>query len=311
MPDRLTTRSRRGWRWAAVAGVIGLGALAAVPAAWALTQTPVYTGVPDQITPAFQGNVSSWARNGPRDTGPYNEYLRIGSGAITQVNGPGTQAFGGGLSGTKLVYQRVYKGQSDLRLYDYMAHTYSTVPTGWNTAVWEWHPTMSAPWVLFGRRNFDIHKDWTLLGNLTTGGVTVLGSEQGSSVLEQPGQVNGNYAVFTQCTSTGCGVYLHDITAGTTTKILNTLGGSYQYSASVTTTGTVYLVHSGAACGSSVKLVKVPLGGTETEIAPMPNGVDVSSTYVDDSSGTPIVYYSRSSCANNETHGDIYKVVNP
>jgi hypothetical protein len=84
MQDRFAARSRRAWRWTAVMGVVGLGSLVAVPAAWAfLTPIPVYTGVPDQITPAFLGNVHSWARNGPRDTGPYNEYLRIGSGPIT------------------------------------------------------------------------------------------------------------------------------------------------------------------------------------------------------------------------------------
>jgi Tol biopolymer transport system component len=230
------------------------------------------------------------------------------------VNGPGTQAFGGGLSGTKLVYQRVYKGQSDLRLYDFMAHTYSTVPAGWNTAVWEWSPTISASYVLFGRRNFAIHKQWTILGNLTTGQGIVLGSE-GSSGQEIPGQVNGNYAVFTQCVSAGCDVYLHDIAAGTTTKITNTLGGSFQYAPSVTSTGTTYLVHSGSACGQSVELVRVPLGGAETPITPAANGHDIDSTYVDDSAGptnVPVLY-SRGVCnaSGFVVKNDIYKVVDP
>jgi Tol biopolymer transport system component len=210
------------------------------------------------------------------------------------------------------VYQRVYKGQSDLRLYDFMAHTYSTVPAGWNTAVWEWSPTISGPWVLFGRRNFAIHKQWTILGNLTTGQGIVLGSE-GSSGQEIPGQVNGNYAVFTQCSSGACNVYLHDITAGTTTQIPHTLGGSFQYAPSVASTGTTYLVHSGNACGQTVELVKVPLAGTETAITQPASGHDVDSTYVDDSSSPTNVLYSRGVCnaSGFVVKNDIYKVVDP
>jgi hypothetical protein len=88
--------SKRGLRvGVAAAGVVAGVLVVVATAVAALTQVAVLTGVPDQILPAAAGTTLSWSRNGPFDTGPYNEYVRVGSGPIVQVNGAGTQGFGG------------------------------------------------------------------------------------------------------------------------------------------------------------------------------------------------------------------------
>jgi hypothetical protein len=107
-----------------------------------------------------------------------------------------------------------------------------------------------------------------------------------------------------------CNVYRYDIAAKTTTLIANTVpSGTQQYAPSVTSTGTVYFAHSGSGCGAAVTLVRQPLGGSDTILVTFNKGIDVHSTYVDDTSGTPTIYYSKTSCATGGNHGDIYKVI--
>jgi hypothetical protein len=147
------------------------------------------------------------------------------------------------------------------------------------------------------------------LGDRTTGKLTQLAS--GGNLAA--GQVNGNYAVWEQCDQNSvayCSVYRYDIAAKRTTLIPNRFvaNGRFEYSPSVTKAGTVYFIHSGNGCGVSVTLVRQPLGGSDTVLVTFKKGVDVSSTYVNDTGGTPTVYYSQSSCANGGRHGDVYKI---
>jgi hypothetical protein len=61
-----------------------------------------------------------------------------------------------------------------------------------------------------------------------------------------------------------------------------------------------------------VSLVKYPLGGPATVLVAFPKGIDVSSSYVDDTSGTPTIYYSKGSCTKNSAgnyNNDVYKIV--
>jgi len=71
----------------------------------------------------------------------------------------------------------------------------------------------------------------------------------------------------------------------------------------------VYFAHSGAGCDNGVTLVRQPLGGSDTVLVTFNKGIDVNSSYVDDTSGTPTIYYSKTSCANGANHGDVYKVI--
>ena len=303
--NRITcARSRiRGAVAAALATGLALGVAGLAYAA--LTPVAVLTGVPDQIQPAASGSTLAWDRNGPSDSGPYNAYVWPRGAPVKQLNGPGTQAFSPGISGSLVIYQRVTGGQSDLRLYNLTTHAYTAPPTGWNTTQWEFWPKISGNMVLFGREH--ANQTYSIyLGDLATGQVTLL--QNANQGVEQPGQINGNFAVWTLCASRTCHVFRYDIAAHTTTQLPAPTGSLNKYSASVSSTGTVYYVHGGAMCGSSVKLVRYPIGGPDTVLVSFAGGVDVSGTYVDDTSGTPVVYYSRSSCGNGGNHGDIYKV---
>jgi hypothetical protein len=283
---------------------------------------PVLTGAADQVTPAALGGVLAWSQWFP-DRG-YDEYLRVRHGPTLRIGarvgrdgiqGGGT---GGGISGTTLVYARVIDRKvpprSQLGFYDIVTHSYSSPPAGWNPGrtygFTDWRPSISGRFVLFGRSIVGgvLSIDDVELGDRTTGTLTQLAS--GANVV--PGQVNGNYAVWEQCdenSASYCSVYRYDIAAKTTALISNRFShGRFEYAPSVARTGTVYFIHSGRGCGAAATLVRQPLGGSDTVLVTFKQGVDVGSTYVDDTGDAPTVYYSQSSCGDGGRHGDLYRI---
>jgi hypothetical protein len=119
--------------------------------------------------------------------------------------------------------------------------------------------------------------------------------------------VNGNYAVWYRC-APSCNVFLRDIAAGTTSRIPNPQGRQ-RYSPSVAGDGTVYFVQSGRGCGTSVRLVRHPLGGPSTVIASLAPGRDSFHTHVEDDGGGSSFYFERIRCSNGAA--DIFRVVDP
>jgi hypothetical protein len=226
-----------------------------------------------------------------------------------QVNGSRSNAWAGSIDGTALVYQQARAGRSDIKLFDVVSH-HRSEPAGINTRHWEWHPTISGPWILFGRRTFAKHRSRVLLHNTSTNATITLADVRGRNAIAHPGQVSGTWAVWDVCAHGVCNVYRYDITTRTTTKVPNTLTGKEQYYPSVTSTGTVYFAHSGFACGQNVRLVEwVP--GTTMVLVSFRAGRDLVSTtqtVPDQVTGTD-VYYDRYTCRTGAA--DIYKVVVP
>jgi hypothetical protein len=307
-----------------VSGCLGGGSAKTGGAPTTTSPVPVVTGVPDQIMPAASGKTLSWSQwSYPRG---YDEYLRVGSGPVQKIgvralrldgiDGGGT---GGGISGTTLVYARSMDTKmppgSEIRFYDIATHTYSSPPAGWNASrggrFWNWRPSISGRFVLFARHNVGGVQSFqeVYLGDRTAGKLTQLAS--GGNLAA--GQVNGNYAVWEQCDQNSAAyssVYRYDIAAKTTTAIPNRFitSGRFEYAPSVTKAGTVYFIHSGNGCGTSATLVRQPLRGPDTVLVSFKKGVDVGSTFVDDTGGTPTVYYSQSTCTDGGRHGDVYKI---
>ena len=79
----------------------------------------------------------------------FDVYVKPAGLARYKVNKRG-QAQAGGIDGTTLIYQSIRNGQSNLRLFDLVSHVRST-PAGVDTKKWEYRPTISGGWILFGR----------------------------------------------------------------------------------------------------------------------------------------------------------------
>jgi hypothetical protein len=273
-----------------------------------LPQLPVRATPHYEITPASGMGGFAWAQGARSGFRFWTLWLDGGSGPRVRVNPARTNGYSGGFAGDKLVYQEVRGSQSNLRLFDVDSHSRST-PAGVNTRYWEWHPTMSASHVLFGRRNFATRTDRVILRDRATGTSLVLDRlpRAGGPRIAESGQVNGNYAVWYRC-APSCNVFLRDIAAGTTSRIPNPQGRQ-QYSPSVAGDGTVYFVQSGRGCGTSVRLVRHPLGGPSTVIASLAPGRDSFHTHVEDDGGGSSFYFERIRCSNGAA--DIFRVVDP
>lgn len=248
----------------------------------------------------------------------YDIWAQHGTEAPFKVNARRTSAFGGGIDGKRLVFQQIRGGYlSDIRLFDLETRRRSSALVGVNTRRWEWAPTISGDWVLFARgMAFSKSTQRIFLQNLVTGEQRVLDSlRQRYGVLE-PGQVNGNYAVWSKCSSPApeCDVYLYDIAAHTTTPMPQT--GHTLSSASVTPSGTTYYRRNiQRECGGNVELVKTTLDGETIVLHTLGAGEDIFSTYaVAIASRPPLqgettrIYFTRAICSIPGPRFDIYSL---
>jgi hypothetical protein len=210
------------------------------------------------------------------------------------------------------VYQQISSsGQSNLKLYN-LSSPAITTPLGVNTLNYEWQPTISGNWILFGRANLNARpvSDHIVLHNQVAADNRVLDQQVGSpDRLLSPGQVNGDFATwdrYTYATHTG-NVFRYQISDLTTFKVpLPT--GKIQYASSTDPTGDIFYVRSGNGCGKQVVIRENVNGGSDMALAAMPAGFDIVRTFaVDEGGGVTSLYFDRFSCATGGGY-DIYKL---
>jgi hypothetical protein len=283
----------------------------------ALTPVPVKTTRHNEVGPSAEGDWVVWSKSRQRKVSPFDLWAQHAADPAFRVNRKGTQAYGGGIDGTRLLYQLIrgqYATASDLRLFDLQTRRLTTLPAGVNTKNWECCGTISGDWILFSRgRVYGPATQRVLLRNLVTGEQRVLDHLRNRYGLLSAGQINGNYAVWAHCDPYPyCVVYRYDLTTATATA-LPTLPAKVAYSPSVNQYGTVYYLRSTRGCGRSVELVKQGLVGLPEVLTALPQGRDADITYAstgppDPPSGivTTHVYYDTILCRRQTW--DIYRV---
>jgi hypothetical protein len=315
-----------------VVATITAGALAVAPiAAATVTGVGVLTGAVNERNPAAAWSDASqsthylaWSQNSAGAPNHYDAYFRSGSGTPVKLNLKG-QGWTGGIDGAAglVVYQRIYNGQSDIKLYDINAGTWPSFPNGFspNTTRWEWHPTIAGDYVLFNRDDVSTPTERVVVYRLSTGQVTQLDTTTAQTSALYAGQVNGNWAVWTKC-NPRCKVYRDDLSSLPTVApqllerpAVNPL--PQQYGAGVTSTGVVYLARSGTTCGSNVKIVRyfgadpssgTPDPATGTVIWNVAFGRDLTFGYARENPVDSSVdyFYDRITC--NSAQWDVYKI---
>jgi hypothetical protein len=300
----------RGWRLGAGAGLFLVG-LVSAGVAWAtlLTPQPVVTAKGRQFgasaTPG--GTYLSYDQSRPGHPSQFDVYVKPAGVRRFKVNTQGV-AYGGGMDGTTMIYQSVRNGQSNLRLFDLVTHARSA-PAGVNTKRWEWRPTISGEWILYGQQ-WGSHpvNGRVILHDTNTAETRILDEQIGKPRrLLSPGQVSGDFATWDRYTPLGRSdnVFLYQISTQTKTKI-PVPTGKVQYSSSVTPTGTVFYARSGLGCGTHVTLHEYS-SGTDTLLAKLPNGYDSFKTFaVDEGAGVTSLYFERFQCSTGKSH--IYKL---
>jgi Tol biopolymer transport system component len=301
----------RRWRMALLGATAAGGVF--VAAAWAalLTPQPVVTAKGRQILPSAVAGATylAYSQSRPHHGNLYDVYVKPAGEPRYKVNRRGV-GYAGGLDGTTLVWQSVRNGQSDLRLFDVAAHT-GSVPSGVNTRRWEFWPTISGDWILYGQLWHRRPVNWrVILHNTNTAETRVLDERINRPHREvDPGQVNGDYATWESWNSRTnvANVFRYQISTQTSMKLPEPAGRS-QYYASVTPDGTVYYVRSRlVGCGNHV-VIRQYAGGVDTPLATLPLGSDVlTRTFaVDEGGGVTTVYFDRYQCSTGRTH--IYKI---
>jgi hypothetical protein len=291
-----------------------VGALVAAPVAYALlAQQPVKTTRLYEQLPAAQTasgvRYFAWTQNTAAHPRRNDAFLKRGAEVRVKLNTVG-HGYLGGIDAPLVVYQQVYRGQSNIKIYDADTHARSNPPTGVNTSDWEWEPSISGDWLLYGRQDNQTDTQWVYLRSLTS--TTEVKLDEGLT-FRQAGQVNGDYAVWTRCDG-ACDVVRRRISTTTVTVLPKPATTAYQYGAAVTSTGVVYVARSGRGCGSGgAKIVRYfgpsdPANGTV--IAALGSGRDMWSGYArENADGSVDVFYDRYGCRSNV--GDIYRVRDP
>jgi hypothetical protein len=248
-----------------------------------------------EFQPARDGGWLAWQQNSSERPRHYDVFVRPAHGGTRiRANPIGTSGANGDVEGDVLVYQEFVRGRSGLRFLDLSTGERRLPPDGVNTRSWEYWPSLSGRWLLFGRlRNH--HRRSVILFDLSTGDATRLARIRGADAFLAPGQVNGRWAVWYRCpTSSECNVLRYNIETGNTAVIPNP--GGRQRSPSVDPDGTVYYVRGQGECGNRVRVLRKELGHEPEELWRLPNGDDVGRTYAQAKRRSTVVLYDHFSC---------------
>jgi hypothetical protein len=193
------------------------------------------------------------------------------------------------------VYQQFKRGASDLKFFNLSSEGRSNPPRRVNTDQWEYWPSLSGRWLLFGRL-YGSGTRRIILFDLSTNTARRLDRVRRDGAFLAPGQVNGDYAVWSKCRSARkCDVVRYHIPDGASKTIPNPTG--QQHAPSVAEDGTVFFARSRGACGSGVRLVRYSLDGTSAVLWQLPSGDDIGATSVHlDADGTTMVLYDHFAC---------------
>jgi hypothetical protein len=270
----------------------------------ATTATAVVDPVPVKATPARELFPSAgadahhtylaWTRS--EDGGPYRAVLSIDGAGRTRMAAEGARdAFTGSISDGGVVLQVVRGQDSDIVRYDISSGSTARISERTSDRRWQWRPSQSGPWLLFGENRFDDDRSpWkVILMNTVTGELQVLDRSANRCRCIFPGQVNGDYAVWTKGVKGD--VFRYRISTGAIKEIPDPLHLD-QYAPSVSADGTVFFAQAGIACGTSAALYRY-LDGTVTLLFALADGREPVSTSVsDEEDGTTTLYFDRHVC---------------
>jgi hypothetical protein len=271
----------------------------------------------DEESPAVGAGAIAWAQNRAPNVGKYDVWVQLEGSRPFKVNARGSEGFPGGIDGTTLAFQQLDEAHhdSDLWTYDLTTRTGRKLGRRLNTEEWEWAPSMAGNWILFGRGRlqgiFEPGLRQVLLVNRSTGEQRQLAKTQALEIEVFPGQLSGNFAVWSVCRSRRsvayCETFLYNVMNATTTKLPSD-GAKSQFAASVTATGVVYLVRSTGDCGKAARLVRLEPGGASETLMRFPRGTDSFRTYAfERDTGETEVYLDRYRCSSGR--GDVVRVV--
>jgi len=272
----------------------------------------VHDGPEDATSPAADGGYLAWTSGSKRfaQTATFSGdvYVQRAGASPFRVNPPGTSGITGGIDRGRLVYQQLDRHGSRIRLFDLHTRRFVTLPASIRRLPGiVWKPTLSAPYLLFGR----IRGGWDiLLTDLRTGRTTLLQRNRAHAGYAVPGQVDGDFAVWTWCSEEACSVWEYSLRTGRRRRL--PIGDIYRSGVegpSVAPDGTVYYGKGGLTCGTDVVLYRYRPGKGATAIASLPRGTDFQYSYAEQVHGGVRLLFDRYDCSRKQF--DIAAVLDP
>lgn len=316
-PGRPRATKRRSRAARVLVGALALGAWASVtPASAAITPVGVKTTSLYEAGPSAGMDTGSgdsyfaWYQNSERAPRHFNAYLDTNGGSTIRLNARNSFGFAGGIDSTTVVFQEVLEdtGNSDLVLYDIASATRLPDPSGLNGRAWQWGPTISGTWILYGENSRRQDFSRVMLHDTSTGEERILTESSYRAFNVWQGQVSGDYAVYYK-TSRAWNVFVYTISTGQTTKVPNP-NHKDNYRPAITADGTVYYVHAGNSCGENVRIYRWSVANpTDPSVLLMalPDGAEIAERlYAFNDGVSTSVYFDRFRCSGGGSN--IYRL---
>jgi hypothetical protein len=233
-----------------------------------------------EYQPVRRSGWIAWQQNTRERSRHYDVFVRpTEGGSKFRANAKRRSGANGDIEGDLLVFQQFGRGHSGLRFVDLQSHRRTRPPAAVNSDQWEYWPSMSGDWLLFGRLMRSGPRR-VILFNLSTGEERIVDRTRGDHAFLAPGQVNGDWAVWSKCPA---GELCNLVRYRISTEVSHTVPNPHaleQYAASVDEDGNTYYAGGGDECGTRVKLIRQPRGGSDEVLWRLPNGDDIGRTYV-------------------------------
>lgn len=253
------------------------------------------------------GGFIAWSGNTPKRPNRYDVYVRPAGGEKFRVARRRWRSSLGGIDGRVLVYQENKGGVSDIKLFNLRSGKRRDLPSV-NTKRWEYWPSKSGRFVLFGRIYPAAERRGVFLQNLRTNELTRLAWVPVGQYLA-PGQVNGDWAVWNVWNPERgkARVFRLNIPSG---NVREAPLQAFAWGPSVTHRGTVFFGATGKDCGENARLMRWRGGNRSQTVLRLPARTDLSDTFVHTTnSGKIQVLHNRIDCDDLATGSDMYRFV--
>lgn len=296
------------WRRALVVPILAV-TVALANVASAATPVKVLATDRNEIDPSAEGGYLAYALGRRASPNKFDAYLKPPGAPRIKLNVAGTQGYHPNLDlgnprfGDALVFVQRNANGADIKIWDVDSGGRSNPPAGVNTSAGESKPTLDENFLLFGRGPAkQYYMTRVILFDLTLNTGTVLDTAPTNGIV-YPGNVNGDWATWTECSPSDCRAWRYQISTESETEVPSS--ARLIYTSVIGLDGTVWYVQSAIGCGANVKIRRDAINGPPTTWVDFPDRVDANIS--DLLEGTRRVYFSRVRCSN-VNNWDLYRV---
>lgn len=248
----------------------------------------------------------AWEANTKAHPRVFKVYVQPDGAAVQRVKLAGTtrspSLIASGPRAGRVVFQALDLHKGDIRFYDPVADEVLRAPRTINTSTHEEFPEADGDYLTFDRYG---SSGWdTIVYRFSTKTSTVIGHRMIA------GQLNGDYAVYWQCSSSTCDVKRYRISAKRFTTMPAAASGRANYWPAVMPDGTVYYVQgSFKRCGRNTKILRFH-AGTVTTVATVADGTELAAMEARTVNGVDQLLVTELTCGSGGSIRDsgIYSV---